>query len=135
MCTIIYLIRKCSFFLSSNLISFTTPYMSKQAKLRGKCFMLHDKDQQIASFQRKAPSLSYRALHPGDNKQNVPLALAIFHRSTVTGIADYFPDNNGAADFLNLINIWWTVNNSKLRYNSNYRLGNAAIWETRNPIF
>ena len=36
---------------------------------------IYDKDKELKRNLRKAPKLSYQALHPGANKQNVPLAL------------------------------------------------------------
>ena len=42
-------------------------------------------------------------------------------------IREYFPENDDAASFLWLIDIWWTVVNSKQRVNVNNRLGNAAV--------
>jgi hypothetical protein len=87
---------------------------------------VYDHDQKLDAHLKLAPKLSYRALHPGDNKQNVPFALAIFHSTTSAAIRDYFPENEDAASFLQLIDTWWTVVNSKQLRNSNNRLGNAA---------
>ena len=44
-------------------------------------------------------------LHPGNNKQSVPLALAIIHETTAAAIELYFPEKNNSADFLRLLNI------------------------------
>ena len=33
---------------------------------------------------KKTPKSSYLALHPGNNKQNVRLALAVLHETTIT---------------------------------------------------
>ena len=97
---------------------------------------VHDKDQLLINTNlRKAPKVSYKTLHPGDNKQNVQLALNIFHESTSAAIASYFPENKSASAFLNLINIWWKIANAKLRYNSNFRLGDAAVPGDRKPQF
>ena len=97
---------------------------------------IHDKDQLLINTNlRKAPKVSYKTLHPGDNKQNVQLALNIFHESTSAAIASYFPENKSASAFLNLINIWWKISNAKLRYNSNFRLGDAAVPGDRKPQF
>ena len=43
---------------------------------------VYDQDENLEAYLRKAPKLSYKSLHPGDNKQSVPLALNIFDRST-----------------------------------------------------
>ena len=74
-------------------------------------------------------------LHPGSCKQSVPPALAIFHESTVAAMKSYFPDRQDAAQFLHLLNVWWTVSNSKNRYNSNNKLGDAAIAGDGKPQF
>ena len=44
--------------------------------------------QGLKSNLRKPPKLSYLALHPGNNKQNVPLAL----ETTITPSQSYFPN-------------------------------------------
>ena len=62
-----------------------------------------------------------------NNKQSVPLVLAIFHETTSAAITSYFPQCNDASNFLKLINTWWVISNSKSPFNSNNLLGNAAI--------
>ena len=39
---------------------------------------VYDKDEKLPTNMKKVSKLSYKAMHPGDNKQTVPLALAIF---------------------------------------------------------
>ena len=46
-------------------------------------YNINDKDKESKENLRKAPKLSYQVLHAGNNKQNVPLALAIFHGTTI----------------------------------------------------
>ena len=41
------------------------------------------KGKELKGNLRKALKLCYQALHPGNNKQNVPLALALFHDTTI----------------------------------------------------
>ena len=53
--------------------------------------------------------------------------MAVFHESTSAAIRSYFPTREDAASFLNLINVWWTISNSKTKYNNNNYLGNAAV--------
>ena len=90
--------------------------------------LLHDTyEKDLPANLRKSPKLNPKTLHPGNNKQNVPLALNIFDESTVAGILSYFPGESAAAGFLKLINKWWTISNSKFMINTNNRLGNAAI--------
>ena len=96
---------------------------------------VYDCDQELPANLRKAPKLSYRTLHPGDNKQSVPLALNVFHRSTAIGITEYFPECKDAAEFLKLIDTWWTVVNSKQQWNTSNRLGDAAINGDMKPQF
>lgn len=84
---------------------------------------------------KKAPKLSNNTLHPGDNKQNVTLALNIFDHSTAVAITEYFPGRQDAAEFLKLINIWWTISNSKNRYNNSFRVGNAVVEGDKKPLF
>ena len=88
---------------------------------------MYNRDQLLDAYLRKAPKLSYKSLHPGDNKQSVPLVLNIFDRTTAIGINKYFPEAKDASEFIKLINIWWTISNSKQEFNTNYRLGHAAV--------
>ena len=78
--------------------------------------LLHDtykKDCTLQGHLRKAPRLNIKVLHPGNNKQSVPLALASIHETTTAAIESYFPEKNNSADFLRLLNIWWIISNSK----------------------
>ena len=65
-------------------------------------------------------------MHPGDNKQSVPLALAIFDRSRSAAIESYYPNRLDISSVLKLVNIWWTINNSKQEFNTNFQIGKAA---------
>ena len=96
---------------------------------------VYDRDQKLPAYLRKAPKLSYKCLHPGDNKQSVPLALGIFDRSTAVAIAEYFPESCDASEFLKLVNTWWIISNSKQQYNQSWRLGNAAVSGDHKPEF
>ena len=97
---------------------------------------VYEKDQKLEANLRAAPELSAKVLHPGNCKQNVPVALAIFSRSTATGIRHYFPDKaDNAASFLHLVDVWWTISNSKSRFNTSNRLGNAAVLNVKKPEF
>ena len=77
---------------------------------------IYDKDKGWSANLNKAPKLCYQVLHPGNNKQSVPLALAIIHETTIAAAESYFPTLSDLSEFLNLINIWWTISNSKQRY-------------------
>ena len=52
---------------------------------------VHEEDAKLKANLRKAPKLTYEDLHPGHNKQNVNLALAIFYDTTIAAIKSYFP--------------------------------------------
>ena len=82
-----------------------------------------------------ANKLTYKVLHSGDNKQNVPLALAIFDPTTSAAIKSYFPERNAAAQFLRLINLWWTISNSKQQLNMSFLCGDAAKANDCKPTF
>ena len=100
--------------------------------------LFHDvveSDMSLPGQLRKAPKLSNETLHPGNNKQNVALALNVFDRSTAVAITEYFPNRKDAAEFLKLINIWWTISNSKNRFNNNFRIGNAVVEGDQKPRF
>ena len=59
--------------------------------------------------------------------------MAVFDPTTSAALSSYFPENQDAAKFLNLIHIWWTISNSK--YNTNNRTENAASINDRKPLF
>ena len=75
---------------------------------------------------RKAPKLTFKALHPGDNKQNVNLAISIFHETTIAACKSYFPERTDVSNFLELILSWWTIANSNRRFTANF-LSNAVV--------
>ena len=68
--------------------------------------------------------MGYKVLHPGNNKQSVPLALAIFEETTITAIRGYLPEEHTTADFLQLFHFWWLIVNSEERFHPN-PIGNA----------
>ena len=63
------------------------------------------------------------------------LALSIFEATTSGGIESYYPLRYDASGFIKLINLWWTINNSKQRYNTNFRVRDAAIEGDNKPLF
>ena len=83
---------------------------------------------EIDEHLKKAFKLSYATLHSGNNKQSVSLALN-------AAIIIYFPNETAAAGFLMLINILWTIANSKYKVNTNNRMGNAAVPNDRKAQF
>ena len=60
---------------------------------------VHEEDAKLKVNLCKAPKLTYEVLHPGHNKQNVNLALAIFHDTTIAAIKSYFPSRQDVAGF------------------------------------
>ena len=88
---------------------------------------VYDQDSLIQANMRAAPALTSKVLHPGNCKQSVHVALAIFEQSTCAAIQKYFSEKKEAAEFFNLINVRWTISNAKLKSNSRYSLGNAAV--------
>ena len=89
-------------------------------------YSIYDQDSKLPANLRKANKLTYRAIHSGNNKQSVNLALAIFHESTIAASKSYFPERKDISGFLSLIHTWWTIVNSRDRFCSN-QLGNAVI--------
>ena len=94
-----------------------------------------DEDENLQANQRKANKLTYKVLPSGDNKQSVSLALAIFDPTTSAAIKIYFPERNAVAQFLRLINLWWTISNSKRQFNMKFHRGDAAKQMIANQHF
>ncbi|XP_065651124.1 uncharacterized protein LOC136079317 [Hydra vulgaris] len=67
---------------------------------------IYEKDLTLDAGLLKAPKITMKVLHPGNFKQNVSLALAIFDETTSAAIHSYFPDLKSSADFLTLFNKW-----------------------------
>ena len=84
---------------------------------------IHDIDKELAAHLRMS-KLSYQVLHPGNKKQDVPLALAVFDEKTIAAAKKYFPDRKDLSGFLSVFNTWWRIANSRVRYGPD-RLGNA----------
>ena len=80
---------------------------------------IYEKDKGLSANLNKAPKLFYQTLHPGDNNQSVPLALAIVHETTIPAARSYFLTRSDLSGFLNSINILWTLSNSKQKYTPN----------------
>lgn len=100
--------------------------------------LFHDvfeKDLNLQANLKAAPKLSAKVLHPGNSKQSAPVALALFHPSTSASIKHYFPEKIDSAEFLNLIYAWWTISNAKTKFNSAFRLGDAAVLGDNKPQF
>ena len=87
---------------------------------------LHEEETKLDARLRKAHKINPNVLHPGQNKQDVSRALAIFHETTSAVIKSYFPHRQDAAQFLNLIHKVFLVWNSKTRAHGSNSLGDAA---------
>ena len=65
----------------------------------------------------------------------MPLALSIFDTTTSAAIENYWPDCYNVSGFPKLINLWQTISNSKQRYNTNFRIGDAAVEGDNTTLF
>ena len=79
--------------------------------------------------------LTNKMLHHGNYKQNIQLALDIFHETTVAAISSYSTNCNDAVGLLKLFNTWWTISNSKDQYCFGNYIGRAAIQNDNKPGF
>ena len=96
---------------------FEDPISFKGGQISWKLFHdVFEKDSLLEANLRKAPKITHKVLHPGNCKQNVPVALAIFHESTSAAVTSYFPEKKNEAEFLKLFNTWWIISNSKVQF-------------------
>ena len=96
---------------------------------------VHEKHQKLDANLWKAPKLTNKVLHPGKYKQNVQLALDIFHETTVAAIDSYFPNYNDPVGFLKLFNTSSAISNSKDQHCFGNYIGRAAIQSDNKPGF
>ena len=89
-------------------------------------YSIYNKDKELKNNLKKTPKSSYLALHPGNNKQNLRLALPFLHETTITAARSYFANQRDVASFFEIFNTWWTISNSKKRFSPNI-LRNAVI--------
>ena len=87
---------------------------------------IFQEDEKQKANLREAPKLTHSSLHPGNNKQNVGLALAILHETTLPACKSYFPARKDVIAFLTLFNVWWMIVNSKKRFHPN-KLANTVV--------
>ena len=91
---------KCLFFLN-----FLTIKVTKYTVLKVISAIynnIYDRDKELKGNLRKAPKLSHQALYPGNNKQNVSLALSLFHDTTIAAAKSYYLNREDAFRFLTL---------------------------------
>ena len=67
---------------------------------------IYDKDKILEANLRKAPKLTYIILHPSNNKQNVELAIALFHETTVAAFENYLLERSDASEFRKMFLCW-----------------------------
>ena len=79
---------------------------------------IFEKDSLLEVNLRRAPKIAHKVLHPGNCKQNVLVALAIFHESTSAALTSYFPEKKNEAEFLKLFNTWWIISSSKVQFSN-----------------
>ena len=102
----------------------------------GICYIKYTKKtKHLPGNLRKALKLTYKAIHPGNSKQDAPLALAVLDETTSAAIRSYFSNREDAAGFLSLIHQVFIVYNSKERFNSSNKHGNAAVQGDHKPEF
>ena len=65
-------------------------------------YFIHDKDKELRGNLRKALKFSYQALHPCNNKQNVPLAVSLFHDTSIAAVKSYYPNGEDVSGFTNV---------------------------------
>ena len=72
---------------------FGDPISFKGGQISWKLFHdVFEKNSLLEANSRKAPKITHKVFHPGNCKQNVPVALAIFHESTSAAVTSYFPE-------------------------------------------
>ena len=95
---------------------------------------IHSLDNVQSAHLRLAPKIIYSVLHPGNNKQSVPLALAIFEPTTTTALLQYIPNDTVTPAFLKLFHSWWLIVNAKERYHPN-PVGSSLISNDDKIVF
>ena len=60
---------------------------------------LYNQDLKFPGNFKKAPKLTFKSLHLGNNNQDVNLALAIFHETTVAAYKSYVPERQDMSSF------------------------------------
>ena len=80
-----------------------------------KLFHVFEKYSLLEANLRKAPKITHKVLHPGNCKQNVPVALPIFHEYTSATLIVIFLRKKHKAEFLKLLKTWWIISSSKVQ--------------------
>ena len=115
-------------FLPFEFYRFKDPINIPEGEIAWKAFHdVFERDANLYANLRKAPKLTTKVLHPGNCKQNVSNALAIFDETTIAAVKSHFPEKASAPVNLTLCSKWWVLSNSKARYSTANYLGNAAV--------
>ena len=69
------------------------------------------------------------------DKENVPLALAVIHETTITEARSYFPNRRDVASFLEMFNTWWTISNPKKKDFLQIYWEYCDQWGQKNCVF
>ena len=125
---IIYCVQKKLYSLAFNFNYVELKYLQLQDTFVGQICNVFEMDQHLDANLIKAPKLTYSSLHPGDNKQSVELAIAVFHETTIVAAQNYFPERLDIHNCLKLVMCWWLIANSMKRYTPNV-LSNAVTNE------
>ena len=80
---------------------------------------VYENDSELQPNLRKAPKLTYGAIHPGNNKESMALVLAIFDESTKAAIECYFPEKSDADYFLSAFQKLFVICNAETQYFQN----------------
>ena len=125
---------KCKWFifLQFEFSGFKDPINVPGGEIAWKSFHdVFERDASLHANLREAPKLTAKVLHPGNCKQNVPNALAIFDEATIAAVKSYLTEKANAAAFITL----FILSNSKARYSDANYLRNAAVIGDNKPSF
>ena len=88
---------------------------------------VYEKDSKLQANLRKAPKPTYGAIHPGNNKQSMPMALSIFDESITAALECYFPEKSDAACFLSALQKLFVICNAKTQYSTPIYFGCGCL--------
>ena len=94
--------KKRFIFSNFNFADFDDEINVPSGEISWKVFHVFEKDNTLDANLRRAPMITNKVIHPGKYKQNVNVALGIFHETTSSAIKCYFPDKSASASFLTL---------------------------------
>ena len=84
---------KCFIFPAFEYDGFEDPVSFKGGQISWKLFNnVFEKNSLLEANLGKTPKITHKVFHLGNYKQNVPVALAIFHESTSAALTGYFPE-------------------------------------------